>query len=245
MSELSFLDEGSPSNDTALPVEIAPQPAETPAVEVAAEPVAADPVVAPAAVETPVKPEPGYVPLTALMDERDKRKTAEDRIAKFEREQSQRNAPAAPDPYLDPEGAQAHTAARFQQEIVNTKLDLSETAARRHYGADKVETAKTWALGRFAEDPSFQQKLLAQPDPYEFAIQQHERETIASSVTADDFTQFQAWKAAQAQLAPATTASAATPSADPPRSIASLGHAGGGAKHVAIDEASGFNGLFS
>lgn len=241
MVDLVFQDEGQPSNDTATPIEAASEPVASPDASSTPEPAAASPVAAPAAPEA-AKPEPGYVPITALMDERDRRKAAEARAAQYEQ---QREAPKAPDAWSDPEGFQAHTVAQFQAQLTDTKLNMSEMAAKRHFGVEKVEAAKAWALAKFEKEPAFQNQVLNQTDPYDFAIQQFDRDTIASSVTTDDFAQFQAWKAAQAQLAPATGASASPPLTDPPRSIASQPNSSGGVTHTPIDELSGFNGLFT
>jgi hypothetical protein len=210
---------------------IAPvEPEAAPVVETVAEPTIEAPV-EPAPVEvaaTPVpevKPEPGHVPLNALLDEREKRKALEARLEQLERSQG----PAAPDPNLDPSGFQQYQLQSVQQALLDTRLNMSEVSAKRHYGAELTEQAKAWALEKFKASPAFYQEVIAQPDPYDHAIQAFQRDQIASQVTADDFQQFQSWKAAQAQLA-ATGAPApvATPPTAVPRSIASTPSAGGG-----------------
>ena len=229
-------------NDDLIDGLLSDEPENTPAVETQ--------VVAPAVVETPApvvepvqpeaKPEPGHVPLTALMDERDKRKALEARLAEYERNQAQTRA--LPDPNLDPNGYQQHLLQQTQQMVIDTRLNMSETAARRHYGAEATDAAKTWALGKFQSSPAFQAEVLGQPDPYDYAILAFQRDQMASQVTPDTFKEFQAWKAAQAQVAAAPVA-APTQSAPIPRSIASVSSAGGVA-HTPIDPESDFVSAF-
>ncbi len=240
MAEPDFLNEGFPSDEPVAPIAAAPEPVSAPVEAPTPKAPVEAPVAIPVASEAP-KPDPGFIPLSALMDERDKRKSLEARLAQFEQA---REAPKVPDVLSDPEGFQAHTVAQFQAQLVDTKLNISEAAARRHYGADKVEAAKQWALTQFEKKPSFQQEVISQADPYDYAIQQFERDSIASTVTADDFEQFKAWKAAQAQLS-SVPASAASQSTDPVRSIASQ-PSGGGVGHTPVPtETDGFNGLFT
>ena len=223
MDDLDFL--GTPPSDEAQPIEVA---------ETVETPIAAPE----AAVETPpvieakpeVKPEPGHVPMAALLDERDKRKALESRLAEFERMQ----APQAPDPNLDPVAWQQHQLQGVHQAVIDTRLNMSEVAAKRHYGAELTEAAKTWALDQFQANPAFQAQVLNNPDPYDYAITAYQRDQIASQVTVDDFKAFSAWKTAQAQVA---AAPAATPQSAPvPRSIASTPSAGGGGTVPPDDE---------
>lgn len=193
---------------------------------------------APPPVEAP-KPEPGHVPITALLDEREKRKELERRLAALE---EAKQDVIAPDPTIDPYGYQQHLMQQVQQQVLDTRLNMSETAARRHYGDEKTEAAKAWALEKFAANPAFQAEVLNQPDPYGYAVEAYQRDQIASQVSATDFEQFQAWKAAQAQLAAAPPA-AITPTpavAPPPKSIASAPSAGGKITDAPMSEEEAF-----
>jgi hypothetical protein len=240
MDKLDFLDGVSPIEE-ALPVEATPEPV---AEAIAPEPVTSEPTPTPvAAPVAPTPPEPGHVPIGALMDERDRRKAAEERVAQFERQQQPTRIP---DPLTDPEGALNHTAAAFQSQLIDTKLNLSEVAARRFYGAEAVDAAKDWALQKFSQSPAYQNEVLSQPDPYDFAVQQYKKDQISSSVTEDDYKAFQSWKSAQAILAGTSPAASAAPqitATSPPRSIASE-PSGGGVTHVPLDDAAGYNALF-
>jgi hypothetical protein len=223
---------------------LAPEPETVPAVETqvaipepVAEPVAeTPPAPAPEPEAKPdLKPEPGHIPITALLDEREKRKELERQLAALRETQQQ---VALPDPTADPYAYQQHLMQQVQQTVLDTRLNMSETAARRHYGPEITDAAKEWAMSRFQSNPAFQAEVLGNPDPYGYAIEAYQRDQIASQVSADDFKAFQAWKSAQAQIA-AAPAAAPTPPAAVPRSIASTPSAGGVTQQV-VDPESGY-----
>lgn len=189
----------------------------------------------------PVKPEPGHVPITALLDEREKRKEMERRLAEYEARQQQ--APV-PDPNLDPYGYQQHLAERTQQDLLDSRLWMSEEMARGLLGDELTDKAKEWALEKFRTNPAFQAEVLAQPHPYGYAIKAYQRDQIASNVTPDDYTQFQAWKAAQAQLA-AAPVEAPVPQTPVPKSIASAPSAGGVSTQPPPTDEEAFGAIFS
>lgn len=197
----------------ATPETVTPEPeAETP------EAVEPAPVVPPVA--EPAKPEPGFVPLAAVLDERDRRKQLEAELARRDAER----APPEPLDVYDPE----QMAAFQQQQVINTKLDISEDMTRDKFGDELVDQARDWALQRFSANPAYQAEVLRQRNPWKYVVEQYQRDQIASQVSMDDFQQFQAWKAAQGQLAQQTAAplAADTPSVQPPRSLASAPSAG-------------------
>lgn len=206
------------------------QPEPEPALE-AIEPEAA-PLVA------PPPPEPGHVPLSAVLDEREKRQALERELAELRRQHAQPQAPAM-DPYEDP-------AAYTQQVVLNTKLDMSEEMARSKHGDDLVEQAKTWAVDKMSKSPGFSQEVLSNRHPYEFAVQAYQRDQLVSQLKPDDLAQFQAWKAAQAapQAQPlAAPAAPIPPVAAPPRSLAAATSAGG-LQHVPTGDGVAFDSLF-
>lgn len=187
---------------------------------------------------TPAPPEPGHVPLSAVLDEREKRQALERELAELRRQHAQPQAPAL-DPYEDP-------AAYTQQVALNIKLDMSEELARSKHGDELVEQAKQWAVAKFGQSPAFQQEVLSNRNPYEFAVQAYQRDQLVSQLKPDDLAAFQAWKAAQASLQPAQLAAPAAipqPVAAPPRSLASATSAGGAA-HVPTGEGQAFDSLF-
>ena len=205
---------------------IAAEQVETPQVETPAEPVvepvAAEPAAVPPVAE-PAKPDPGFVPLAAVLDERDRRKQLEAELDRY-RAQIAQQQPAEPLDVYDPEQLAGFT----HQQVINTKLDISEDMTRDKFGDELVDKARDWALQRFNANPAYQAEVLRQRNPWKFVVEQYQRDQIASQVSLTDFEQFQAWKAAQAQLTQQTAAPvAATPSpVQPPPSLASAPSAG-------------------
>jgi len=213
MSDENFLDGLNDEAVLDLPEE-AIVPESTPVVEEApSEPTP----------EPEAKPEPQHVPITALLDERDKRRALEEQVRVLQAAQQPQAESAAPDMFEDPDGFAAYQQQINQQATLNAKLDISEEMARDKFGDEEVETAKNWALQQFATRPGFQQQVLGQRNPYRYVVEQYKREQIASQVNPDDFAQYQAWKTAQSQLQATVTP---TPAA-PPKSLASAPSAGG------------------
>ena len=198
-------------------VEATPEAVEPePVAEEAAETPVAPPVVTP----EPAKPEPGHVPLSAMLDERERRQKLEAELARYQAQQ----APPEPLDVYDPE----QMAAFQHQQVVNTKLDISEEMTRDKFGDELVDKARDWALQRFNQNPAYQAEVLRQRNPWKHVVEQYQRDQIASQVSLSDFEQFQAWKAANATLAQQTAApvAAQTPLVQPPPSLASAPSAG-------------------
>lgn len=145
------------------------------------------------------KPTEGFVPLGAVLDERDKRKALE---VELERLRSQQPQPQLqmPDPYEDPEGFASAQQALLDQRLQNITLNTSERFARKEHGPETVESAKGWALQRFGTDPLYRQQVLNDPDPYERVVKDWRAEQMLAEVNPSEFEQFKAWKAAQGQL---------------------------------------------
>lgn len=209
-----FLDELELTEDMVVEPAAEAQPVEPAPVEPEApEPVAEQP-----------KPEPQHVPISALLDERDKRKAMEQELERLRAAQQPAQTVEAPDMFEDPDGFAAYQDQKVQAALYGQKLQFSERMAKKEYGADVFEQAKAWAFERCNNDPMFNAKVAQAPDPYDYAISEWKREQIVSQVTPDDFAQFQAWKAAQTQLEAQTKPTSPTV---PPRSLASAPSAGG------------------
>lgn len=209
----------------------APEQVETPAEPIEPEqpaPEPASPLQAPV-VET--KPDPGFVPLTVVLDEREKRQKLEAEIAQIRAAQQTQQPQAVPDQWEDPEGYAAFQDQKVQAALYQQNLRWSERIAASEHGKETVDQAKQWGIERCDADPYFNAKVAASEDPIGFVVSEWKREQIAAQVTPDDFAQFQAWKQAQAQLqAPAPQSAAPQPSPSrsiPPRSLASAPSAGG------------------
>lgn len=219
------------------------------------EPVAPDPVVevvpvvevepvaepTPPAPEPEAKPDPQHVPITALLDERDKRKKLEEEIERFKAAQKPAEAPAVPDMFDDPEGFAAYQEQKVQQAVYAQNLRFSERLAAKEYGAETFAKAKEWGIAKCDADPHFNAKVAASDDPYELVVSEWKRDQVASQFNPDDFAQFQAWKAAQSAVQEQTKPA---PQA-PPRSLASAPSAGGISSEVIPTDTEIFKDAFS
>ena len=219
------------------PVAEAPSP--EPVIEEPAAPPAPEPVIEEA--EAP-KPEAQQVPITALLDERDKRKALEAELAQFRA--TQQPAEQVPDRWEDPEGYEAFQEQRIQTALYQQNLQWSERIATIQHGEETVSEAKKWGIERCGADPFFNAKVAASPDPVDYIVSEWKREQIASQVNPDEFKQFQAWKAAQSAIQPPPQPAAAPSRSTPPRSLASAPSAGGIMTEVAQSDEEIFGEIF-
>ena len=174
---------------------VTPAPVETPPPEIAPtpEPVqaavsapAAPPVSPseppPAVVPAPVRqPEPtvppGYVPIAAQLDERDKRQALERRLEEANRklEEATKKTAEPIDPIADPDGFRGH----FEQELRRVRFDtlaqFSKTLAVKDYGAESITAAEQWLGEECKRNPGFWQSVESNPHPYDFVVKQHKR----------------------------------------------------------------------
>lgn len=150
------------------------------------------------AVEAPKQAEPGFVPIAAMLDARDRAKAAE---AEVQRLRAAQQPVETPDPFEDPEGFAAHQQNELNHRLQSITLNTSERFARKEHGNETVTTAQQWALQRFEADPLYRQQILNDPDPYERVVTDWRREQVFTEVQdPKEFEQFKAWKQAQNAL---------------------------------------------
>lgn len=182
------------TNDTNLEAALAddtPETVDTPETEVQPDQAEAQPEGP--EVEAPEVDGGVTVPLKALQAERDERKALARELAEFKQTlvqaQPKPEPEVVPDPIEDPQAFAEYTQRQIdikvqavQAQHENQRLNLSEAQAVRTHGQEVVEGMKSW----FAQQPaSLQQEVLAQADPYDFAIQQHKRQSLTEKLTAD------------------------------------------------------------
>lgn len=198
--------------------------------DVQAEPVAdvveatPEPVPEPVAAAPVAPPEPGHVPISAMLDEREKRQALERQVAEL---RARQEPPAA----LEPTEA-------LQVALYNQNLKVSRKFADRQYGAELTATVHDWAESRCDADPIFNQQMRTSDDPYESAMQAYNREQIVTKVTPDRFAAFEAWEAAQSGIpAPNQIIPPSTPRTPPPRSLVNAPGSGSNAKDAPMQSA--------
>lgn len=186
------------------------------------------------------KPEPVMVPLAALHETRDKVRDLEARLAASQQPAQQ---PEEPDIFVDQKGYTEHLRREFNERLYDQTLAISGRFAVQQHGKEAVAAAVEWGKQRCAVDPHFNAQVFASPDPIGFAVEQHQREQIASQVDPGEFQKFQAWQAAQAQAQQPPAQQQEQPQT-PPASIASL-PSSGGAAHVPTGPGQAFDTLFT
>jgi hypothetical protein len=176
------------------------------------------------------------VPISALLDEREKRQNLEQRAEQLERDLAALASPPKP-----------LTAGEEQAEIRRgDNLRISRKFAERAYTPEVINQVHAWAFARCAADPHFNARMMASEDPYEDAKRAFDDEQILAEVKPDQLAQFRAWQQAQADAAAVNAAAApAAQSASPPRSLAAApGNGGAGKPHVVVGEGQAFASAF-
>lgn len=180
--EQSFLDElkDAPVESPAPPQEGA-QPA-VPDVQ-PAQP-------APATPAAPVPTEPaipaGYVPLAAVLDTRDKLKSAEQRAKDLESKlQATQQPQKTPDPVSEPEEFNSYLASQAARLQFTTRAEISETMAREKHGDEIVDKAIASFDEIVAKEPWRIQQLWTQRHPVEWLVNRLKRQERDSQIGDD------------------------------------------------------------
>ena len=169
----------------------APAPAPAP------EPVAQQDL-APDMGEPPAQPEAAppaaqedrqqHVPITALLDERDKRKAAQAEVDQLKRwkeqiEASQRQpVPRFQD---NPEGRLEMERAAFQNTIWQERLNTTEAIARSQHGDEAVTEAQQAYLAAMQQNPALYAELQRQQNPYAYVMTWHKQQKAVAEIGGD------------------------------------------------------------
>jgi hypothetical protein len=167
----------APEPEQAAPAEETPEPKG----ETQAEP-------APSAPPAP-ELEPTRVPITALLDEREKRQAVEAEAKQLKRMldeiKAQQTPQKAPDIYEDPEGFIRQTQATMQQALWNERLNMSEAIARTQHGDEQVEKARDAFAQAVQSSPALYAEMRQHPNPYAYVVNWHKRQSILSEIGND------------------------------------------------------------
>lgn len=186
--KLSFLDAEEPAQVTT---EATPQPAAPePAAQAAPEPE-------PQGDGRARDPETGrFVPISALLDERDKRQAETRKREELEQQLQRYQQPQQPEQVpTDPSGIIQYALAEQQRIAFNERLNTSELMARQAHGEDIVSEAQQAFLSAVGQNPMLQQQLQGQIHPYDFVVKWHKQSKLMSEIGQDP----EAWRKAEAE----------------------------------------------
>lgn len=211
--KLDFLDETAEREAEAPePVEAeaeeaeAPQEAKAEAPEPEAEEATGEEEAAPPVAEDETQ---RAIPVTALLDEREKRQKAErelEQLRQWRQEQEQKARQAdtpKPDFFDNPEAA-------INQHVTQVKLQQSRFLAEREFGAELVNEAYAY----FDQHPQESQALLEHPSPFHAAVEHYKRQKFLSEVKDPDQWREQERERIRQEIM--AEAQASKPSAPPP-----------------------------
>jgi hypothetical protein len=119
-------------------------------------------------------------PLTALLDEREKRQEAERKFRDLERREQERQAAQQqmPDFSNDPIAAMDYQRQVFQQRLYNERLNTSRFFAEQQHGADKVKEAFEF----FDRNPALSHQFVDHPSPFHAAVEFYTKQKLADEV---------------------------------------------------------------
>ena len=184
--KLNFLDAEEPAT---------PAPEATPQVIEAEKPAAPEPE--PQGDGRARDPETGrFVPISALLDERDKRQAETAKRIDLEAQLQRYQQPQQPEQIpTDPSGIIQYALAEQQRIAFNERLNTSELMARQAHGEDIVSEAQQAFLSAVGQNPMLQQQLQGQIHPYDFVVKWHKQHKLMSEIGQDP----EAWRKTEAE----------------------------------------------
>lgn len=179
--KLDFLSEKEAEEVTPEPqIEEPALPEETPEPTGETQPQEVAPSVPP----TP-EPEVQRIPLTAMLDEREKRQKAERELEEMRRQLAQfQQPPKVPDFYEDADGRLAYERRTIEQQTQARFLAQSRFLAEREFGADVVKEA--YEFFDQPENRYITQQLVNHPSPYHAAVEFYKRQKFLAEVQDPD-----------------------------------------------------------
>lgn len=142
-------------------------------------------------------PETGrFVPISALLDERDKRQAETRKREELEQQLQRYQQPQQPEQVpTDPSGIIQYALAEQQRIAFNERLNTSELMARQAHGEDIVSEAQQAFLAAVGQNPMLQQQLQGQIHPYDFVVKWHKQHKLMSEIGQDP----EAWRKSEAE----------------------------------------------
>lgn len=190
---IAFLDGETvdePEVEEAVEAEPEPeQPEEVKAEEAEAEPEQTG-VEEPGSTPEPEPQNERAIPVTALLDEREKRQEAQRRLEEIDRQnrelqarlqQLQQPKQEAPDWYENPQEAAQFQSKTIEQQFQARMMQQSKFFAERDFGADTVNEA----IAYFDQHPEQSQQFVSHPSPFHAAVDYYKRQKVATEIGSD------------------------------------------------------------
>lgn len=133
------------------------------------------------------KPQSREIPITALLDEREKRQRAEARAALLERQiAAQQPKPELPDPMTDAEGYTRTLTDTFEQRLLNMRLEQSKWMAERDaaIGPDLFNEAMAWFETRPYDESA---QFFKAASPFHAAVDYYRQQKAVEERGSPDF----------------------------------------------------------
>lgn len=161
-------------------------------------------------------PPPGYVPIAVMLDERERRQTAEAKLKPAE-------TPKRPDAFADPEGARQYDEQATLAREIDTRCNLSDDICRSTI-ADYAELMKEWPAIQRAE-PYIYQVAVTQPNPARYIYEAVKSRMLSRKISDGSYekelrAKWDAEKNGTAGAATTTAAPAAAPAPGMPQTMA-------------------------
>ena len=186
------------------------------------------------------------VPVTALLDEREKRQRIEAEaeqmrreVAEYRRreEQARQKPVEAPDILEDPAGYRQHVEQVFDQRLNAQRLQMSRFMAEREFGKETVDAAFEF----FNRHPRDSWALIQEPSPFHAAVDAYKRAQAVEEFGTDPNAYREKLRAEmEAEMRESIRAELAaemTPNRpkSPPRSLAGMASSGSNAPPIPVD----------
>jgi hypothetical protein len=147
---------------------------------------------APVAQPEPAKAEPGFVPLAAVLDERQKRQDSDREVAELRRQLAQlQQQPQATPSFQSPEDIAAYVRQQTADAAWQATANFSEFNAREKHGDEAVDAAIQWAIQKSQQEVAshgyspFAVEQQRQRHPVDWIVRQHEAERTAKELGSD------------------------------------------------------------
>ena len=143
-------------------------------------------------------PETGrFIPLTVLLDERDKRRDQNREMEELKQKLQKYEQPSDQPHEMptDPREMVQTLVAEQQRMAFDERLNVSEMLARQTFGDDIVTAAQQAYRVAKQANPALQQALQEQLHPYKYVVEWHKQQKLLSEIGTDP----EAWRKAETE----------------------------------------------